>query len=95
MSADPAGQEATHVEALQRPEAHPVPETQGWPLTARQELPTSCVVPAGHIQLLVVGSQVEPDGVAQTHPCEPKPAVVDVDPEGHLVHGGVPLRRSK
>jgi hypothetical protein len=92
---EPAGQEATHWELLQRLEAQSMPLMQGWPLVARQALPTSCVVGAGHWHVFVAESQTEPDGVAHTHVCDPKPAVVDQDPVGHRVQGGVPLRRSK
>lgn len=95
LSDEPVGHEATHLPALHKPEAQPGPDTQGWPLTARQAPPTSCVVGDGQRQLFVAAFQTEPDGVAQTHPCDPKPAVVDQEPEAHAVHGGVPLRRSK
>ena len=64
---EPAGQEATHLELLQSPEAQPGPLTHGWPLVERHEPPTSCVV-AGHTQVFVVELHTDPVGTLQTHP---------------------------
>lgn len=64
---EPAGQDATHWELLQSPDAHLVPAEHDWPLEDRQAPPTSCF-PAGQRQLLVAESQTDPVGDWQTHP---------------------------
>lgn len=95
VAAEPVGHEATHLELLQRPDAQSMPLTHDWPLLDRHEPPTSCVAGAGHEHVLVAESHAEPAGTLQTQPCDPYPAIVDVAPLGHAVHGGFPLRRSK
>lgn len=91
---EPAGQEATHLELLQMPDAQSVGATHAWPLVARHEPPTSCVVEAGQLQLLAVAFQTDPVGVWQTHPCDPYPWIDDDEPEAHAMQGGWPLRAS-
>ena len=69
----------------QSPDAHCEPEEHSCPATERHWTPTS-VVPEGHEQVSVSGSQA--NGAGHEHDVAPKP---EVAPAGHAVQGGWPL----
>ena len=69
----------------QSPDAHCEPEEHSCPATERHWTPTS-VVPEGHEQVSVSGSQA--NGAGHEHDVAPTP---DVAPAGQAVQGGWPL----
>ena len=73
----------------QSPDAHCEPEEHSCPATERHWPPTS-VVPEGHEQVSVSGSQA--NGAGHEHDVAPTP---DVAPAGQAVQGGWPLELEK